>query len=410
MTQPTSLIVCPTSHMDWDWINSFEEYYKTDINGGDGTVPVQVILDAATSLLSKSDFYFSVAELGWIQRYLVDQPGAFSSSNLTLLGGAITSPDNIVCDGEVFVRAYLVGRQWAQSAGLSPVVANVCWVPDDFGHDPELPVILSAMALTAVAFARVPGAFPNFNSPIGGGSSLACTLMSQGVAFNWQASDSSTVFAHFMPDTYGVPFYSDGDAGNASAWSGFLASEFLTDVHAYNKVCSSLSAVTWPGDIAFAPAGGDFSAPDSGWLGGVKALNKQQSETTARVGRFQDYVSAVQASSATLVTQQIDPSNFWTGYFGSRPELKILQARASRDVVAAETVSCLLRLGAVTSSATYTATFHASRASTGGASRLIRCAGPMSTPAAPTTNAPAAASGARKRRGLARRASGRNPG
>jgi alpha-mannosidase len=351
MTQPALLIVCPTSHMDWDWTHSFEEYYKTNVKGGAGTHPVQDILDAATSLfMSQSAFYFSVAELGWIQRYLLAQQGMLSGAlNLSLLGGAITSPDNIVCDGEVFVRTYLVGRQWAQSAGLSPLVANVCWVPDDFGHDPELPIILSAMGLTAAAFARVPGAFPNYNSPIGGGSSLACTLMSDGVAFNWQASDTSTVFAHFMPDTYGVPFYSDGDTANASAWSSFLESEFLSA--SYNDICSSLSAVKWPGEIAFAPAGGDFAKPDTAWLGGVNTLNQQQSDTTATLGTFSDYISAVQSSGAALVTQQIDPSNFWTGYFGSRPELKLLQARASRDLGAAETVSSLLRLGAVTGSA-----------------------------------------------------------
>jgi alpha-mannosidase len=336
--------------MDWDWINSFEEYYKTNIGGVAGTAPVQAILDAATSLLgSESTFCFSVAELGWIQRYFVDQQaGLFDSGNLTLLGGAITSPDNIVCDGEVYVRTYLVGWQWVQSTGLSLAIANVSWMPDDFGHDPELPVILSAMGLAAVAFARVPGAFPNYNSPINGGSSLACTLMSQGVAFNWQASDNSIVFAHFMPDTYGVPFYSNGNDANAGVWTSFLASDFLSA--SYNQICGSLSAVTWPGNVAFAPAGGDFAPPDSAWLGGVNTLNQQQGETTATLGTFSDYVSAVQASGATLVTTQIDPSNFWTGYFGSRPELKILQARASRDLVAAETVSSLLRLGAVTSS------------------------------------------------------------
>ncbi|HEU4836414.1 MAG TPA: hypothetical protein VFS90_18435 [Pyrinomonadaceae bacterium] len=352
MTQPTSLIVCPTSHMDWDWINSFEEYFKTNVGGGAGTGPVQAILDAATTLLlTENGFYFSVAELGWIQRYLVPQQGIlFGSLNLSLLGGAITSPDNIVCDGEVYVRTYLVGRRWARSAGLSPVVANVSWMPDDFGHDPELPVILSAMGLVAVAFARVPGAFPNYNAPIGGGSSLACTLMSQGVAFNWQASDNSQVFAHFMPDTYGVPFYSNGDEENASVWTSFVASEFLSD--SYNQICGSLSAVTWPGDIAFAPAGGDFSVPDTSWLGGVQTANQQQGETNVTLGTFPEYVEAVQASGAALVTSPIDPSNFWTGYFGSRPELKILQARASRDLVAAETVSSLLRLGAVTSSST----------------------------------------------------------
>ena len=64
MAQPTSLIVCPTSHMDWDWISSFEEYYKKTKSGA-GTGPVQSILDAAVRLFgSESTFFFSVAELG----------------------------------------------------------------------------------------------------------------------------------------------------------------------------------------------------------------------------------------------------------------------------------------------------------------------------------------------------------
>src|ERR1044072_2506938 len=123
-----------------------------------------------------------------------------------------------------------------------------------------------------------------------------------------------------MPNTYGVPFYSDGDDANARAWAIFIASEFLA-----NQSCSSLSAVTWPGNVAFAPAGGDFSPPNSSWLGGVNLLNQQQGETKAKLGTFPDYVAKVQASNAALVTTQIDPSNFYTGYFGSRPELKILQ-------------------------------------------------------------------------------------
>ena len=66
---------------------------------------------------------------------------------------------------------------------------------------------------------------------------------------------------------------------------------------------------------------------------------------------FAGYVRAVQQSGAQLTTMQIDPSTFWTGYFGSRPALKILQAQASSDLVSAETVSSLLRLGSLASSA-----------------------------------------------------------
>jgi alpha-mannosidase len=355
MTRPTSLIVCPTSHMDWDWSSSFEEYYKTS-NFSTNIGPVQRILDSAVALFNNEPtFFFSVAEIAWIQRYLVDQGGTLPSApNLTetlrLMGGAITSPDNLTCDGEVFVRAYLLGRQWAQSVGLGAALENISWMPDDYGHDPELPVILTAMGLTAVGFARVPGAFPNFNPPLKGGASLARQLMGQGVAFNWQAGDSSSVFANFMPETYGVPFASSDSALNSLAWRTFIRSEFLTP-SSQGYARSDLREVVWPGGIAFAPAGGDFSVPDSDWVGGVNQFNGENYGTTAKVGTFAEYVAAVLASGATLNTIKIDPSNFWTGYFGSRPALKILQARASRELVAAESASSFLRLGSNTSGA-----------------------------------------------------------
>ena len=364
-TIPPHLIVCPTSHMDWDWIASFNEYYKpglpTDPEEGRGAV--QSILDYAVMLFgSESTFIYNVAEIAWLQRYLVDQGDMLPSApnltgTLSLMGGGVTSPDNIVCDGEVFVRNYLLGRQWARSVGLESAVENVSWMPDDFGHDPELPVILSAMGLPAVGFARVPGAFPNYTIPVNGEPSLACILMAQGVAFNWQASDGSTLFAHFMPDTYGVPFHSQGPDGsqNAVAWAEFIQSQFLytpgSDHSKPRYKCSSLSEAVWPGGIAFAPAGGDFALPDTGWVNGVSMFNGDDNGTTARIGRFSDYVAAVTASGANLVTRPLDPSNFYTGYFGSRPALKILQAQASRDLVAAEVISSLLRLGSFTSSA-----------------------------------------------------------
>ena len=230
-------------------------------------------------------------------------------------------------------------------------------MPDDFGHDPELPVILSSMGLQAVGFARVPGAFPTYASRIHGEASMACSLMASGVAFYWLAGDGSQVFAHFMPDTYGVPFYSQGTdgTGNASKWSDFVNSSFISSSYlvpgSSKPSCVGLTSATWPGGIAFAPAGGDFAVPDIGWVSGVDDFNLNKNGVTASIGRFTDYVAAVIDSGADLLKTQLDPSNFFTGYFASRPELKILQARAAGDLVAAETISSLLWLGSNISSA-----------------------------------------------------------
>jgi alpha-mannosidase len=357
MAQPATLIVCPTSHMDWDWNSSFEEYFK-QTTGGAGTGPVQKVLNQAFSLFtSEPTFRFSLAEVAWLQRYLVNRNGNLPErlfEKLSFLGGGITSPDNIVCNGEVFVRNYLLGRTWVKSLGLAQALENVSWLPDDFGHDPELPVILSAMGLGAVGFARVPGAFPNYTLRLDQKSSevqpsMARELMASGVAFHWIATDGSSVFAHFMPNTYGVPFASGGSQSNSSAWLSFVQSQYLSS--SYHSG-SSLQATVWPGGVAFAPAGGDFSVPDTGWVGGVSDFNSTAGNTTkSAVGTFSSYVNAVKSSGAPLVKRTLDPSNFWTGYFGSRPALKRLQAQASRDLVSAEALSSLLWLASPMSSA-----------------------------------------------------------
>src|SRR5947209_6068759 len=123
MNQLNSLIVCPTSHMDWNWKSTFEEYYKSARSDGTPEENVQRILDAAFALFANSSsFQFNLAEAGWLARYLADHGGQLPPNNesLALLGGALTSPDNLVCNGEVFVRTYLLGRQWARSVGLGP--------------------------------------------------------------------------------------------------------------------------------------------------------------------------------------------------------------------------------------------------------------------------------------------------
>lgn len=45
MNQPTSLIVCPTSHMGRGWLYAFEEYYKNAFFQNSGQGNVQSILD-----------------------------------------------------------------------------------------------------------------------------------------------------------------------------------------------------------------------------------------------------------------------------------------------------------------------------------------------------------------------------
>src|SRR5262245_55228299 len=115
------LYVVSTSHMDWDWIARFEQYYGI---GNPGATPaVREILDTALSLIqSTSDYQYNLAEVAWLLRYLQDNPlppatVATLPGRLVLLGGGLTSPDNLLCNGEAFIRNYLMGRAAVTAAG-----------------------------------------------------------------------------------------------------------------------------------------------------------------------------------------------------------------------------------------------------------------------------------------------------
>lgn len=331
------LFVCCTSHMDWDWIGTFEDYYSMGLpSSSNPHNPVRYTLDQAFQLLSAGGFQFNLAEIAWLKRWLQDNPDKLAAmaafgKNLCLMGGGITSPDNLVTHGEVFIRNYLVGHQYLQNIGLADQISNVCWIPDDFGQDPELPVVLKAMGLTGAAFWRVPGDEPGGGfSPKPFGTSIYNQLIENGVAFQWTASDGSPLTALLLADGYGVPFYvSTTDASTtADELNAFV-----------------LEPYKWPTANQFVPSGGDFSTPSTNLTDGIADFNTSYAsarQITAQLGTFEDYLETL--SSTSLTSRTLNPSNFWTGFFASRPQLKVNQSKAARHLLAAETACSMLEV------------------------------------------------------------------
>src|SRR5690349_18478809 len=131
------LFVVSTSHMDWNWIATFEQYYNTGKTYPSDSGPdnsVRYILDQALFNLQDSispGYQYNLAEMAWLKRYLQDNPTlppmlAGLQGSLFFLGGGITSPDNLVCNGEAFIRNYLLGRTYAKSIGLGNLLTDVC--------------------------------------------------------------------------------------------------------------------------------------------------------------------------------------------------------------------------------------------------------------------------------------------
>src|ERR1044072_2928225 len=215
------LLLDASAHLDWDWLLPFPTLTKYIDNPNDyssrarwyfhqnGVGCVNDILTSATTLLSNPSFRYSTCETGFLRGFAQVNPAGFqallaagaSGNRYTSEGGGITSPDNLYSHGEAFIRNYLLGHYWlSQNApGIAP--GQVLWIPDDFGHDPELPVVAQAMGMIAAGFERLPGVNESGGSikPIDGSPNLANQILAEKkIDFNWTAADGSTMSAHWL--------------------------------------------------------------------------------------------------------------------------------------------------------------------------------------------------------------------
>jgi alpha-mannosidase len=341
------LVLDASAHMDWDWLLPFPVL----VTGGAGmrastyfngytTGPVDSILTSAGKLLGSPDYHYSICETGFLRGYADSDPAGFqallqaaaANGNLRIAGGGITSPDNLLPHGEAFIRCYLVGHAWlaVNAPGLPAPVA--AWIPDDFGHDPELPVVLQAMGFMAAGFERIPGYTGGDSVPsktIDGRDSVAGLLAASKIDFAWNASDGSSIVGHWLIGGYGQ--------GNSIGTTGYIKG-FL----AQNLPVS-------PTPYIYVPVLSDFSMPNTYLTSSIEAWNGggggfEGTTVVAAAGSFEDYAQLVAFHAGELDTPYGSPFvgiPYWTGYFATRPELKIRHQRAARTLLAAEVFSII---------------------------------------------------------------------
>jgi alpha-mannosidase len=338
-------IVSQSSHLDWDWRHTFEIYFQGPLVDPflflfTGTV--DTILSDAVGLMvpahgAKAHYYYSVAEMGFLARFVEAHPQLIDplravGHDLRIVGGGITSPDSLLPPGESFIRDYLVGKTWVDATLGLPI--RQAWLPDDFGHDSQLPIVLEAMGFDGVGFGRVPGVDTTVTSlgfvPPAAGS-VADGLLHDGLDFVWRAADGSSALAHWMPGGY-----CQGD------WAlGAVPGHEPTDPFA-RLVATDGAASRTP--YIFIPVGCDFARPRPDLLELVDAWNANDYARTGVwmvAATFDHYVQLVTAHRAALPVRRFDPTPYWTGFYATRPLLKGMHLRATQALLAAETFGAI---------------------------------------------------------------------
>eukprot|EP01126_Amoeba_proteus_P000839 TRINITY_DN10241_c0_g1_i1.p1 TRINITY_DN10241_c0_g1~~TRINITY_DN10241_c0_g1_i1.p1 ORF type:complete len:280 (-),score=37.39 TRINITY_DN10241_c0_g1_i1:393-1232(-) len=213
------LIFGQTAHLDWDWLN----FFTTNVNNTPPDVanfwneyvqPTDSIFLGASKLLeTHPNFGYAIAEVSFLREFSLHHPAQFKtmvahSDRFRMVGGGLTTPDNMLVHGEAFIRNYLIGLSWQKEVGLS--WTRKIWLPDNFGHDSQLPVVLEAMGVEGVGFARVPGSCLQRQNPVrssphythNGAHEILLDKSTGGLEFMWTSSDGSSVFSYYMPTHY----------------------------------------------------------------------------------------------------------------------------------------------------------------------------------------------------------------
>jgi alpha-mannosidase len=384
------IILEQSAHLDWDWTSTFEGYYQ----GGSGHPAVHDTYSNAITAMQQyhtqsAQYYYSFCEMSYLRHYLNDpnyksQLAALKAllDVISISGGGITSAENLVCHGEAFIRNYLVGQKWLlDTFGFTQV--NQLWIPDDFGHDAQLPIVLQAMGYQGVGFERVPiSAAPWMNNAQTVSNCPSEYLTNnQQLDFIWNASDGSQIQAHWLSNGY-----CEGDPSTISDYQGTDLPWNATVQGALTQFVSENLAVTNVQNIPymFVPVDCDFVAPYMNLPATVSNWNvcngfgtnptltcpgtNPEPQIYMLMASFDVFMQLVQAhtpvppapSTLPVITfasnpnaTVMSPNPYYSGCYTSHPDLKLRHYEATRALLAAEAFEMIVEYLAVQDAATW---------------------------------------------------------
>ncbi|HZN15449.1 MAG TPA: hypothetical protein VFB78_14350 [Acidimicrobiales bacterium] len=331
------MIFDQAAHLDWDWIQTFEGYFERAYSGQG----VNGAFLAAIDLMQKNNkpgasgpYVYSICEMSYLERFIEKNPDKVQAiknagAAVQIVGGGITSPDNLLPAGEAFIRNYLVGRAFLQATFPQLLPIRHCWIPDDFGHDAELPVVVEALGMVSASFARIP-------------ASMTAALLANGADFRWTASDGSNVFCHWMIDHYNQGSnIGDGVKPPRQHIEDYRQSYGPKPDGSYAAARTS---------YLYIPIDDDFQMPVENLLSYIDDWNTNPQAPSYRttglyavMASFADFVDAALERSSAIYSQRFNPTPYWTGHYASRPGLKVGHYASTRALLAAEGFALLAR-------------------------------------------------------------------
>ncbi|THG35341.1 alpha-mannosidase [Glaciibacter flavus] len=171
-------------HLDMAWLWPLRETHRKS---------ARTYVRALNAIETSSDYIYGTSQpqqMAWMK---ADHPalfdrmkGAVTAGRMEIQGSFWVEPDTNLPSGESLVRQALVGRRFIQDEfGLSDEQLRLCWLPDTFGYNGNLPQILRKSGMEwfqtiKLAWNKV-NDFPHRT-------------------FHWEGIDGSTVLVHMPPE------------------------------------------------------------------------------------------------------------------------------------------------------------------------------------------------------------------
>lgn len=273
------------SHTHWDreWYLTFQEYRMRLLKVMDKLLRVleevpefkSFTLDGQTAVLE--DFLEVAPEkASLIRRYV--------SEGRLLIGPWFTQPDESLASPEALVRNLLIGHRMAAMYGS---VMKVGYLPDTFGHVPQLPQILHGFDIDNFVFMR----------------GMGDEAEELGIEFLWEAPDGSQVIAVHMP--YGYCnlnlYHYDADIWRSpEGWlSAFLRvydnPPKIDPEHVCDRISKLIEALLprAKSGAVLLMNGCDHQPPQPEVLNALRIFKAKHPEFTIRHGTLADYIALV---------------------------------------------------------------------------------------------------------------------
>jgi len=355
--------ILPSTHLDLGWTSTFQEYYDRFVK--------QIFNSVTENLQQNSQRKFQVAETAYFMKWYNEQSyhiqqvvrQLVNSAQLEFVNGAFSMNDEAAAYYKDIIDNFAVGHQSLNTTFGECAIPRIGWQIDPFGHSREHASLLSQMQFNGLFLGRV-----DFQDKIE-------REKSKSLEFVWKTSPSlgerSDLFTSILPNVYWPP------------------TNFCFDINCYDDPITDfnlkyktkelidlvkIQATIYATSNTILTMGMDFYYRDAKkWFVNLEALMDEiNSQRTEKVHMFYSspecYLESVQkeASPSSMLSStykynsskkhrwpvKIDDffpyadamNAYWTGYFTSRPSLKLHIKHASNLLTASKQLSVLSKI------------------------------------------------------------------